>query len=208
MRMIQRNDRGFTLIELMVVVAIIGILVAVAIPQYQKYQARARQTEAKITLGTIYTAEQSFSVENGSYTECLQNIGATTTGNRFYYTAGFAGNDAGKCSPSNGATCLAFQWPSGGAAVACTAPNPGLAAELASLANAQADNKTAALPAQTNLVKSNFPTSAKNADVTDMAHFLAGAVGNVSQSTAGADKSWDSWTMDENKQLLNQVNEL
>lgn len=41
------NSEGFTLVELMIVVAIIGVLAAVAIPNYQKFQAKARQSEAK-----------------------------------------------------------------------------------------------------------------------------------------------------------------
>ena len=48
----------------MVVVAIIGILAAIAIPNYQRYQARTRQSEAKVSLSNVYTAEQGFFAEN------------------------------------------------------------------------------------------------------------------------------------------------
>jgi len=51
--------RGFTLIELMIVVAIIGILAAIAIPNFMRFQARARQSEAKANLKAIFTAVKS-----------------------------------------------------------------------------------------------------------------------------------------------------
>ncbi len=57
--------RGFTLIELMIVVAIIGILAAIAIPNFMKFQARARQSEAKANLKAVFTSIKSASAERG-----------------------------------------------------------------------------------------------------------------------------------------------
>ncbi|ADU97315.1 type IV pilin protein [Thermovibrio ammonificans] len=59
--------KAFTLIELMVVVAIIAILAAIAIPQYKKFQLRAKTSEAKENLGAIRTAEEAYSAENDVY---------------------------------------------------------------------------------------------------------------------------------------------
>jgi type IV pilus assembly protein PilA len=50
-----RRNRGFTLIELMIVVAIIGILAAIAIPNFIRFQARARQSEANTNLKSLFT---------------------------------------------------------------------------------------------------------------------------------------------------------
>jgi type IV pilus assembly protein PilA len=50
-----RRNRGFTLIELMIVVAIIGILAAIAIPNFIRFQARARQSEVNTNLKSLFT---------------------------------------------------------------------------------------------------------------------------------------------------------
>jgi type IV pilus assembly protein PilA len=62
-----RKQEGFTLIELMIVVAIIGILAAIAIPNFLQYQMKSRQAEAKTNLGAIRTSMTSFQAERGCY---------------------------------------------------------------------------------------------------------------------------------------------
>ncbi len=86
-----KNNNGFTLIELLVVVAIIGILSAVAVPNYQKYQAKARTSEAKVSLGSIHTAEAGFNAEYGTYAYCLSFMGFSPSADEqanMYYTVG------------------------------------------------------------------------------------------------------------------------
>ena len=52
-----KGKKGFTLIELMIVVAIIGILAAIAIPNFLKFQAKSKTSEAKTNLGAIFAGD-------------------------------------------------------------------------------------------------------------------------------------------------------
>jgi type IV pilus assembly protein PilA len=66
-----KSQKGFTLIELMIVVAIIGILAAIAIPNFLQYQMKSRQAEAKTNLGAIRTSLTAFQAERGCYVAVL-----------------------------------------------------------------------------------------------------------------------------------------
>jgi type IV pilus assembly protein PilA len=67
MSKIHNRRGGFTLIELMIVVAIIGILAAIAIPNFLKFQLKAKTSEGKTNLAAIRTAEESVFAEYGAY---------------------------------------------------------------------------------------------------------------------------------------------
>ena len=83
---LRKKDKGFTLIELMIVVAIIGILAAIAIPNFLRYQAKTKQSEAKTNLGAIFTSQVTYFGEEDTYAN-VSNIGWAPEGTtRYAYT--------------------------------------------------------------------------------------------------------------------------
>lgn len=84
-KIVRKSNKGFTLIELMIVVAIIGILAAIAIPNFLRFQLKSKSSEGKVNIAAIRTAEESYLAEFGVYVGTaaaappLANVGAAKT---------------------------------------------------------------------------------------------------------------------------------
>ena len=118
MSTLRKIAKGFTLIELMIVVAIIGILAAIAIPNFVKFQCRSKQSEAKGNLKSLYVAEESYRAEYDEYytsgvscsgSNCTtesNDVGFAPKGNRIRYayttTAGGGSTWGGSAVPATG----------------------------------------------------------------------------------------------------------
>jgi len=98
--------RGFSLIELMIVVAIIALLASLAIPNFMRFLAKAKRSEAYMNLSSIYTAQKAYWAEHGKYAQSLSGEGGLGwkpegysgggKNEKFYYTYGFASGGEGK----------------------------------------------------------------------------------------------------------------
>lgn len=84
--------KGFTLIELMIVVAIIAFLAMVSIPSFKRFLAKAKRTEAYMNLNALATAEKIYWAEHGTYSTDLTALGWKPEG-QLQYTYGFSGSE-------------------------------------------------------------------------------------------------------------------
>lgn len=181
MKSLKRQD-GFTLVELMVVVAIIGLLSAVAVPNFKKYQAKAKMSEAKLQLSALYTAETAFYSDYNIYSQCLVYMGfdpGLEWANR-YYAVGF------RTAVATNAAAHAAAVNSGLFAADCPAANNGPVGADGSQTNA---NNVRSFPAGKGIgaVRANTPNTFLDATATTGAQdtqanmtFVAGAAGVIS----------------------------
>lgn len=88
--MFVKNERAFTLIELLVVVLIIGVLSAIALPQYQKATEKAKAVQAWVLLKQVADAQQAYYLANGSYASKFADLGIEIplTGNTKWRNSG------------------------------------------------------------------------------------------------------------------------
>ena len=77
----RKKMAGVTLMELMIVVVIIGLLAAIAFPNYRQYAARAKRNEAKAALLQIATLQERFYLSNNTYTTDMTKLGFAATSN-------------------------------------------------------------------------------------------------------------------------------
>lgn len=78
-----RKAKGFTLIELVIVVAIVGLLAAIAIPSYQNYVRKARRSDAIVALVSMQAQQEKFRASNNQYSGTASVVGGVNT---TYYT--------------------------------------------------------------------------------------------------------------------------
>jgi len=76
----RKNQKGFTLIELMIVIAIIGILAAIAIPQFSAYRQRSYNSAAQSDLKNATTAQEAYFVDEQTYASAIGSLIGTTFG--------------------------------------------------------------------------------------------------------------------------------
>lgn len=183
-----KSQKGFSLIELMIVVAIIGVLAAIAVPNFQRFQAKAKQSEAKGNLASIYTAQKAFQGEWQTYFADFRDIGFRPEG-QLKYDVGFAGagaitTPANYTGPSGSGVQAATQFTTTNAAVCGTVAAPVFGCAFIPSTNGAA-------------------RSAGAGNVTASNAFIAQAVGDVDN-----DAGTDTWQIDQDKSTTNPVSDL
>jgi type IV pilus assembly protein PilA len=192
--LMRMKDDGFTLVELMVVVAIIGVLSAVAIPNFKKYQAKSKTSEAKLQLSAGYTALQSWYSDYDNYATCLNLMGFDPAVERLtrFYAVGF---DSGSTSAGNAASIL------NGAPPACTGAGTSNDTSTASASTANVSSYGAGKLVAGAAVMTGADIDQSGAVAPAATTFTLGAVGVIDASKTAITTA-DTWTLNENKRLI------
>ena len=181
-----KSQSGFSLIELMIVVAIIGILATIAIPNFNRFQAKAKQSEAKGNLSGLYSAEKAFYAEWSQYYGALPDVGFVPEG-RLNYQIGFSG--------TGGFANTTYTAPFVGSN-ACVSTGNGAAACKGSFTQ-----PSRATVYQTAAAGGCGGTAAASASAPDALGFMATASGWISERAAVQDQ----WSINSEKITCNTI---
>ena len=100
-----RDIKGFTLIEVMIAIGILGLLVAVAIPQYQKFLKKAKQVEVEQSLREIERLQSAYFVQYSAYAPDIQTLGYAPNGKTPYtFTVTVIAGGGGESGSSDGSS--------------------------------------------------------------------------------------------------------
>ena len=184
-----RARLGFSLVELMIVVAIIGVLATIGVPTFRTMVQKAKKSEAKVALGGLYTSETAFFSEYGVYGNATDKLGFELDGvgtQRAYNIGFFNGNCqafTATIAPAIGTAGASLNISFPGYFASTKFGEPGKAFPVANVTGDAACAKATIDPA-TSLT------------------FTAGAAGMISQSSGATP---DVWTINQQRQLANQV---
>ncbi len=95
-----RLTNGFTIIELLIVIAVIGLLVAIAVPSYQDFVMKSRRTEARELLYTAAQRLQQYFTKADKYTTNTTTLAVSATSTNGYYTLTIAAGTTGSIKTS------------------------------------------------------------------------------------------------------------
>jgi type IV pilus assembly protein PilA len=142
----KHSEKGFTLVELLVVIVIIGILTAIALPNFLNQSAKAKQTEAKQNMGSISRAQNTYRALNNSFASNfdllaignLAGAGNTTSTTNYSYTLSGTTDSASLLAQARDAALKGYSSGNSrytntsnipvGATVLCEADAPGIGA--------------------------------------------------------------------------------
>ena len=179
-----KSKGGFSLVELMIVVAIIGILAAVAIPNFMRFQIKAKQSEARADLSAIYAAEKAFAAEWQQFYDDFVEVGYVPEGS-FRYEHGFS---AGVNSPTNYTGAI-------GAAAAATVPSTAACGTAPAFADIHPGAPV--VNCSVDRAPASGPVAAPAAAALTVNTFTASAIGNVDD-----DAGLDVWQIDNSKSIF------
>jgi len=204
------SNKGFTLVELLIVVAIIGVLASQGVPAYRRMIQKSKKGEAQVMLGNISTAESGFFSEYGTYGNNIARMGAMmdgyqdVNGTNYTYTAGVG------LSPACGAQLAAGAILPTPGLVAAIASNPQYIQPVPGTGLVSAVNFTNRL-GRLSLI--NCQASAFDATNVTQNTFTASATGYIRGGTVNDMNSCgptglagcDQWTINQNRQMVNVV---